>query len=227
MRHCNDRIVADLRDLKAAVIDPLAHLAAEFDLDRVVLAGAEPYVAHLQPVVGELHLPAVDNLLTEDAELIANGIARHVISQTSCRVHIAGGQPAETAVAETGVRLQRIDIVNIEARLFQALSALVFNAEIEEVVAKARADKEFHRHIVDFLLLLFGAAVIEKAVFIVQKLAHNRAECTIDLLLRCIGQGAAAGALQGLVQFLHHIDPLLLAQRFYCLLGCLLFHESS
>ena len=51
------------------------HLAAEADLFGLVHFGDEPGVAQPQPVVGQLHLLAVHDLLLEDAQLIADGIA--------------------------------------------------------------------------------------------------------------------------------------------------------
>ena len=99
MRHGDDGVIADLRDLEAAVVHPLADLAAELDLHGIVLAGAEPHVAHFQPVVRKFHLPAIDDLLAEDAELIADGAAGDGIAETGAGIHIARRQTAEAAVA--------------------------------------------------------------------------------------------------------------------------------
>ena len=63
--------------------------SAEADLDGVVLSRVQPHVAQPQPVVRELDLPAVDDLLLEDAELIADGKARHRVAKPGRRVHVA------------------------------------------------------------------------------------------------------------------------------------------
>ena len=99
MRHGDDGVIADLRDLEAAVVHPLADLATKLDLHGVILAGAEPYVAHFQPVIREFHLPAVDDLLAENAEFIADGAAGDGIAKAGACVHIARRQTAEAAVA--------------------------------------------------------------------------------------------------------------------------------
>ena len=73
--HGHDLLVAHVRHAELAVVHPLLGLAAQTHFHSVVLAGLEPHVAHVEPVVGEFHLPAVHDLLLEDAELIADGEA--------------------------------------------------------------------------------------------------------------------------------------------------------
>ena len=88
-----------------AVAPFLADAAAEMHLNFILFARHKPNIAQLQPVVGELHLPAVHDFLLKNTELIANGKTRAGIVERSQRVHIAGGQPSQAAVAETGIRL--------------------------------------------------------------------------------------------------------------------------
>ena len=54
----------------------------------------------MEPLVGELDLPAVTDGLIEDPELVADAIADSRHAQRRHRVHVTGGQPAEAAVAE-------------------------------------------------------------------------------------------------------------------------------
>ena len=89
----------------AGLVGPLVDLAAEANLHGVILARVQPHTAHIQPVVGELHLPAVHDLLTENAELIADGIARHAVAKPRRSIHVARRQPPEAAVAEPRVGL--------------------------------------------------------------------------------------------------------------------------
>jgi len=221
VRHGNNGVIADLRDLEAPhLVDPLAHLAAELDLDGVVLARAQPDVAHVEPCVGEFHLPAVDDLLAENAELIADGIAGHGQRHAGRSVHIARGKTAEAAVSEAGVRLHFIKRVEIEADLVQRLAVLLLNAEIEQIVMQARADKEFHGHIIDFLALLGRVVTVEEAVLLGQLFAHERAQRAVDLLLRSDLQLAAEKTAHDIVQL-----ALGLGGVQFGLLGC--FHGAS
>jgi hypothetical protein len=64
--------------------------------------------------VSVLHLPAVDDDLVEDAELVADAVADGRDLQRGQRVHVAGGQPAEAAVAETRLLLVLEQLVEIE-----------------------------------------------------------------------------------------------------------------
>ena len=89
MRHGNHRIIADLCDLELSVVHPLADLAAETDLDRIVFSRTEPDIAHFEPVIREFHLPAIDDLLAENAEFIADGVTGNGIAQSGRGIHIA------------------------------------------------------------------------------------------------------------------------------------------
>ena len=64
-----------------------------------------PRVAEAQPLVGLLDLPAVDDLLLEDAELVADAVAERGHLQRRQRVEEAGREAPEAAVAEAGLVL--------------------------------------------------------------------------------------------------------------------------
>ena len=89
MRHCHHGLVAHLRRLELAVVHPFMNRSAEADLDSVVFSRVQPHVAQPQPVVREFDLPAVDDLLLEDAKLISDGKARYRIGKPGRRVHVA------------------------------------------------------------------------------------------------------------------------------------------
>ena len=91
--------------MQVPVVPEAAHLAAEVDLLGLLQLGQQPGVAQLHPVVRQLHLLALHDLLLEDAQLIADGIARGRDLQRGHAVQIAGGQTAQAAVAQAGVRL--------------------------------------------------------------------------------------------------------------------------
>ena len=80
-------------------------VAAEADGLRVLVARQLPGVAELQPVVVLLDLPAVLDLLLEDAEVVADAVADGGQLQRGQRVHEAGRQPPQAAVAEARIAL--------------------------------------------------------------------------------------------------------------------------
>ena len=180
-------------------------LAAEADLHSIILARVQPDIAHLEPVVREFHLPAVDDLLAEDAELIADGKARDRIAQARRRVHIARGEPPETAVAETGIRLERTQTLEAEAKLVQDLPCRLQKAHVEQVVAQARADQKLHRHVVDLLVFLRAGLLDERAALILQKLPDCHADSAVDLLFRGHFQRAAKHTVAAFLQMLQKV----------------------
>ena len=106
VRHGGHGLIAHLRGAEfAGLVRPFVDLAAKADLHGVVLARVQPHAAHIQPVVGELHLPAVHDLLAENAELIADGIARHAVAKPRRSIHVARRQPPQTAVSKPRVGL--------------------------------------------------------------------------------------------------------------------------
>jgi len=61
-----------------------------------------PRVAEPEPAVGPLRLPAADDLLVEDAELVPDSVADGGIVERRQRVHEAGREAPQAAVAEAG-----------------------------------------------------------------------------------------------------------------------------
>src|SRR5205085_11529913 len=90
-----DAIGAGLADHRAAEADFVSDLAAlEF-----------PRIAEGEPVLGQFDLPAVDDLLAKEAVLVANAVAVRGDADRCHRLHEAGGETAEAAIAERGVGL--------------------------------------------------------------------------------------------------------------------------
>ena len=117
MRHRHYGLIAHLRRLELAVVHPFMDRSAEADLDGVVLSRVQPHVAQPQPVVRELDLPAVDDLLLENAELVANRKARHRVLEPRRRVHVARGKPPQAAISKSRVRLHLAELRKREPEL--------------------------------------------------------------------------------------------------------------
>ena len=64
--HGQDAGVALVHHVEAVVVPELTEGAAEVDLLGLLGTGHQPSVAHALPVIGELHLLAVHDLLLED-----------------------------------------------------------------------------------------------------------------------------------------------------------------
>ena len=201
VRHGRDRLIVGLRGAEFAVlIHPFVDVSAEAHLDRLILARVQPHIAHFQPVVGELHLPAVNDLLLEDTELIPDREARHRVAETGGRVHIARCQPSEAAVSEACVGVHAAEVFQREALLLQDLIRQLEKPQIIQVVAERRAHKELHRHVIDLLALLVADLAAEGAAFLLQKQSRVKTYNAVHLLFRCLLQRAAKGIEADLLQ---------------------------
>ena len=208
--HRHDGLVVQVGGPEAAVVLPGVDVSAEAHLHRLALVGHQPHVAHAQPVVGELHLPAVHDLLLEDAELIADGIARHGQIQAGGGVHVAGGQTAQAAVAQTRVGLDLVQVVDIHAALVQGLGEHVLQPQVVKVVPQGGAHQKLHGHIVDLLALVLA---VELRALAGQHPVHHIAQGPVHLLGRSGGHGAAVPHQQHLV---HLLDNLFLIHMLIC-----------
>ena len=64
-------------------------------------------------------------------------------------------------------------------------------AHVVQVVAQARADQKFHRHIIDLLALFCTRLLNKRTAVVLQKLAHGDAYSAIYLFFRCHFERAA------------------------------------
>jgi len=125
-----------------------------------------PGVSLHQPVVGALDLPAILDSLLKHAGIIADAVAIGRITERGERIHEAGGETAEPAIAERGVLLLLIDLLEIHAKGLQCIAAKIVEFEIVEVIAERATDQELHREVVDRLdvLLVLHRLAVEPAV---------------------------------------------------------------
>ncbi|MNI43095.1 hypothetical protein D3C73_974150 [compost metagenome] len=97
------------------VLDAGLNPAPEADLHLLVFPAHFPHIIILQPVVRQLDLITIYNLLLKQAVFIADSAAVSRILQGSQGIQEAGGQPPEPAVAKPGIRLFLLHIGQIES----------------------------------------------------------------------------------------------------------------
>ena len=95
----HDAVVVGVLDIVEAVVPVLVDLAVEADFHSLIGVALEPDLTAGQPVVGALLLPAVHDLLLEDAVLVQDGVAGAADAGGGHAVQIAGSQTAQAAVA--------------------------------------------------------------------------------------------------------------------------------
>ena len=165
------------------IIPAVNNLTAEADLNGLLLARNEPDLAAGEPEIGQLGLPAVNKLLSENSAFIKNAVAHAVIALSCKAVQIARRKAAETAVSETGVRLAVIKLFKTYIKILERRSKGVRKAEIEKIILERATHEELHAEVVDFfgigLLRLFA----EFAHALMHKLADDESNRFIILLI--------------------------------------------
>ena len=93
-----------------------------------------PHLAAVKPHVGQFHLLALHYLLAEKSVFVSYGKAHSRIVERGKTVHKAGGEPSESAVAQSRVGLELVKPVELKAHFAESLSRAVFKPEIVKVV---------------------------------------------------------------------------------------------
>ena len=96
-----------------------------------------PGIAERQPVLRHLDLPAVAEDLAEQAVVIADAIAEAGDADGRHALQEAGGEPAEAAIAERGVRLELLDARRVDAELGQRRPAGLDKPRLERTRSAA------------------------------------------------------------------------------------------
>src|SRR5262245_59833316 len=106
-----------------------------------------PRVSVPEPLVRDLNLPTVVNLLIEDSEFIANAIAHRWNTERSEGVHVTGSKTAQSTVSQAWLFFLSDGFVQVKSEFLRCLSDLLFNPQVENVVRKVWAHQEFCRKI--------------------------------------------------------------------------------
>src|SRR6516225_5997750 len=110
-----------------------------------------PGVTFLQPLVDHLDLRAATNLLIEDAEFIADPVTDGGELERCERVHVAGSEAPEAAVAEARFLFQCEQLVEILIEGGHGRTRVRGDVEAQQVVAQLRAHQELCREVTHYL----------------------------------------------------------------------------
>ena len=154
-------VVGDAEDAPArhparaldAVVVVLLGVAAEVDGHGRLRVRELPRRPEGQPVVGLLHLPAVDERLAEDPVLVADAVADAGHVHRRERVDEARREPAEATVAEAGLDLRLTQLRQVDAEGRQALLDDLVEVRGEQRVVQLPAQEELRRQVRDRLRL--------------------------------------------------------------------------
>ena len=186
--------------------------AAKVDLLRLLGPRQQPRAADVLPIVRQLHLLALHDLLLEYAQLVADGVARGRDIQCGHTVQIAGSQAAQAAVAEAGIRLMLKQICRLEAQLLHRLGKGLSQAQVIGVFHEAAAHEKLQGQIMH-LPELAGVRILPGGnVPLGHDVPQDHGAGPEHIPIPCLPRGAAA------------VDAQLLRNGFFqCILSHLCF----
>ena len=169
------------------------HAAAEAHRLRVFVARQLPGVAQLQPVVVLLDLAAAFDLLLEHAEVVADAVADRGQLQRRQRVHEAGGQAPEAAVAQARVALALQHLSQLQAVVGGQLDRRLVEAHVHQAQTQAASGQELGREVADALDVPFDVRALRRQPAVDQPVADRVRERVIEVQRRGVAQLLGAG----------------------------------
>ena len=159
-------IVGDSQDVlrvhraveRAAVLLKALNAATELDGHGLVLTTNLPGIAVGEPLVGCLHLAAVNDLLLKQAVAVAHAVAVSGNALGCHGIQETCGQTAQATIAQSRIGLLVLDDRQVEAHVVERLGDDVAHAKVEQVVVEQAADQKLDREVVHALLALGGGA---------------------------------------------------------------------
>ena len=182
--HSDDAVVVLVLHMMETAVPGLDGLAVKADLLGLVGVALDPHLTAGQPVIGSFLLPAVHDLLLEDTVFIQDGVTGAGDAVGGHAVQIAGGQAAQTAVAQARVGLLVVDVVDFDAGLVQHSLGHFVQAQVEQAGAQAAAHQEFHAQVVNLLLTFAQGAGLELFLLVGHDLTHDGSHAAVDLIHR-------------------------------------------
>ena len=161
VRYRADHVGVHQLHVVVVIVPAVDHFAAEAHVDGAFLALGQPHLAAGQPEVGQLGLPAVHQLLLEDAVLVQDRVASGGVALGGEAVQITGREAPEAAVAQARVRLAVVELFQTDPVALQHLLEGLRQIQVIQVVFQRAAHQKFHGEIVDTLGARLFAPLIE------------------------------------------------------------------
>ncbi len=185
-RHGDDLFIALMVHNVEPVVPIVFNMAVEVDLHAFFRLGPKPDLPARQPEIRQLRLPAVHQLLPEDAVLIAQGIPRGGVAERGEGIHEARRQAAQAAVAEAGVRLFLIQRVQLQAHAGEGLAVGVLQPQVVQAVFERAPHEELHAQVINLLGALFFRLFHILMADVFQTVPNGEGNRLVALLVGCI-----------------------------------------
>ena len=138
----------------AILVEPHIYMSAELYVTGMLHFPHFPYVAVFQPDIRHFYLLVVFDLLLEEAILITDAVSVSGKVQGSQRIQEAGCQASQTAVAQTCVGFQFLDVVDVDVKISESFLDDVVDPQIHQIVGEQTPDQKFHGKIIHLLFLI-------------------------------------------------------------------------
>ncbi len=150
-------LIAFLPEIVPAVfIHIYIHIAAEFYFLGVFRPSQFKGIAVLQPVIGNLYLVSIPDLLLKHAVTVTDAAAIRGITQCSQGIQETCCKSSKASVSESRIRLLVFHHVQIHTKLVQRFFHRLKCLKVNNVIPKSAPHQKLHRQIINhFGILLF------------------------------------------------------------------------
>ena len=156
IRHCSYLSVIIVNSTGGTIIVNMhISLAAKTNLYSLVRLTELPGKAIAQPVIWNLNLLAINNLLLKKAILIADTAAMSSQAQRSHGINEAGCQTAQAAITQTCIWLFLIKVMNIQIQILQHCFQGILQIQINHIGIQKTSQQELDGEIINLLLIVF------------------------------------------------------------------------
>ena len=198
-------VVADNRDIKrnrahglivlleelvpvCFVIILHAHVTAELNLFGILRPPELKRIPVLQPVIRNLNLETILDLLLEHPETIPDAAAVSRISQRRQGIQEACRQPAKASVSKRGIAFLILNRIQIHAQLFQRFLHVLVCRHVDQGVTQRTPHQKLHGHVVKNLRILLRHRLGRRHPVIDNDVLHGIGHCLKQFLRVCLLQ---------------------------------------
>ena len=173
-----------LKAVTAVFIHIHVYIAAELHFLGIFRAAQLKGISIRKPVVRNLHLITVADLLLEHTVTVTNAAAISGIPQSCKGIQEAGCQTSQSAVSQSRIRLLILNYINVNAQLFQRLSDLIISLQIDQVISQRASHQEFHGQIINRLGIFFLIFLLSRHPVINDHILNRVSDRLKNLLIR-------------------------------------------
>ena len=184
IRHSRDGRIPLVLHVVIGPIPRLIDIALKMDFNTLLLMRNEPDLTARQPEIGQLRLPAVNELLAEKSVLVQDAVAGGLIAAVRKGVQIAGGQTAQPTVAQARVRFALIERIKLDPVFGECSLHRLCTAEIIQIVLQGPAHEELHAQVIDFFTAGgLGGLCLKILTLLLENVAQHHGRRLIKLLI--------------------------------------------